>query len=482
MTEKKNCSIAVASAFFVLFLLFVLLFTPTITTNAVVSGSAAIYNFEQAGKVEFNIKQNQMNVKDVSDRFKINDYIWCLVYFDNNTLATKNGTLDIYFYSPDGLYKKFLDVTKNIANVSSGNVGGICDDSNQTICGAFYQVNESLEGDWKCEAVSTTSSGKVNVTSDKFFMINNAPVLQEDIPDLQINKNGSYDEIDMDEYFEDDDDLEFGLSGLKYLTAKFDSSNKLIFANPNKFEGVENISVRASDGYSVTSSNYFLVKVGNGTFVPFLVQGCISDWKTTSWSACIQGLQVRTVVDVNSCGVIIDKPAETQSCVEIPSDMTSGEKYQTSVTPIIVKDVQISSLVWVLLFLGIFVFIAVGIYYFINKFKRNNKDVQQDLFVNNRQEKVKEIFDSSTKNLGSNNELDVYIQKSLESKINISIIKQNLLNAGWDRKLVDEKIAFVQTKLFVKDKLGSGVDKEKLKQSFLLKGWKEEQIKDLFDE
>jgi uncharacterized Zn-binding protein involved in type VI secretion len=42
---------------------------------------------------------------------------------------------------------------------------------------------------------------------------------------------------------------------------------------------------------------------------------CVPNWQCTSWSECgSDGKQTRTCSDLNNCGTISGKPAETQSC------------------------------------------------------------------------------------------------------------------------------------------------------------------------
>ena len=45
---------------------------------------------------------------------------------------------------------------------------------------------------------------------------------------------------------------------------------------------------------------------------------CTPDWHCNNWSECINGIQIRSCVDFNTCGDISTKPAENQSCDCIP--------------------------------------------------------------------------------------------------------------------------------------------------------------------
>ncbi|MDI6826512.1 MAG: helix-turn-helix domain-containing protein [Candidatus Aenigmarchaeota archaeon] len=43
---------------------------------------------------------------------------------------------------------------------------------------------------------------------------------------------------------------------------------------------------------------------------------CEELWNCVEWSSCIDGQQTRTCVDLNLCGTTLDKPSETQLCIE----------------------------------------------------------------------------------------------------------------------------------------------------------------------
>ncbi len=45
---------------------------------------------------------------------------------------------------------------------------------------------------------------------------------------------------------------------------------------------------------------------------------CNSIWQCSSWSICINSQQTRLCTDANSCGVLINKPSEIQSCIVPP--------------------------------------------------------------------------------------------------------------------------------------------------------------------
>jgi hypothetical protein len=48
---------------------------------------------------------------------------------------------------------------------------------------------------------------------------------------------------------------------------------------------------------------------GNGGGV-----SCIEEWNCQLWAECIEGMQYRTCLDINSCGTEVDKPFESRTC------------------------------------------------------------------------------------------------------------------------------------------------------------------------
>jgi len=61
-----------------------------------------------------------------------------------------------------------------------------------------------------------------------------------------------------------------------------------------------------------------------------VINDCNPNWQCSSWSACSSsGKQTRTCLDNNNCGVLTNKPSESQSCtlpVEESDKTTMGEK------------------------------------------------------------------------------------------------------------------------------------------------------------
>jgi len=62
-------------------------------------------------------------------------------------------------------------------------------------------------------------------------------------------------------------------------------------------------------------------------------QFCDVNWKCTSWSNCINGIQTRKCYDANSCGLSYNKPDETAECdVGVLKNPTESKKDFTSLS------------------------------------------------------------------------------------------------------------------------------------------------------
>jgi hypothetical protein len=55
---------------------------------------------------------------------------------------------------------------------------------------------------------------------------------------------------------------------------------------------------------------------------------CTENWSCTAWTDCVGGSQTRTCTDSNSCGTVVSKPSESQSCT-VPSGGGGGSSTST---------------------------------------------------------------------------------------------------------------------------------------------------------
>ncbi len=79
------------------------------------------------------------------------------------------------------------------------------------------------------------------------------------------------------------------------------------------------------DNLPPKTTYYFAVKTvdeaGNTSAISNIASattGCIESWTHSEWSSCVDGVQTRTVDDLNDCGTVVDRPADSQACYSAP--------------------------------------------------------------------------------------------------------------------------------------------------------------------
>ncbi len=90
---------------------------------------------------------------------------------------------------------------------------------------------------------------------------NKAPVLKEDIPDIEVEAGQTY-EIDLDDYFEDPDGDDLTYVTIKPLNIDVSITDSIVKLTPKSdFEGTSEVTFYASDGKEITQSNTITIKV-----------------------------------------------------------------------------------------------------------------------------------------------------------------------------------------------------------------------------
>ncbi len=166
------------------------------------------------------------------------------------------------------------------------------------------------------------------------------------------------------------------------------------------------------------------------------VVSCTESWSCTGWSSCGFGRQTRTCTDLNSCGTIIERPPQTQICVQtsgnvppsaesrqqeiqtLPSTATQQEETPQVQQPSISQE---KSSIWGLIAGIIVVLLTITglLFYFFYRSKR--------------QSLVHESFSSPAQNT-----LRQYIAKDRARGVDDNAIRQSLLQAGWNQRDVEE--------------------------------------------
>lgn len=131
--------------------------------------------------------------------------------------------------------------------------------------------------------------------------------------------------------------------------------------------GADNFWYNVNGTANITLNGNITLSLGNGTYILYLFAnnslgvteksvsftvaaeieddgelpggpGCTVDWACNDWSACVNGLQTRSCVDLNDCNSERDKPSEERDCVQgLCVDGTSYDQCSTE-QPVFCKD------------------------------------------------------------------------------------------------------------------------------------------------
>ncbi|MFH0832197.1 MAG: lamin tail domain-containing protein [Candidatus Aenigmatarchaeota archaeon] len=74
-------------------------------------------------------------------------------------------------------------------------------------------------------------------------------------------------------------------------------------------------SATCLDGYVAVCNNSCISGVCSNC-TPSCEGHCVESWNCSAWSECLNIQQNRTCYDVNNCGTLLNKPNETQECIE----------------------------------------------------------------------------------------------------------------------------------------------------------------------
>ena len=390
----------------------------------------------------------------LSNELKVGDTIVCGVFYSGP------GNLTIKIFAPG-------DRTSNPTEQVSGSELNCNTVDGFTTCYALYNVRTFKAGQWNCyaELVNGVFIDSA-VPLETLFMSSSSPSLKQNINNFNITIDGSYSPLlNLNNYFENvgNNSLEFSVVGNKYIIFTVSNGGLVRFANPNGFEGIENLTFVARNDDGITRSNPVLVRVGIGSNIPASTStqtqnDCNPRWECR-WSSCIGDFQSYSCVDVNNCGVLTGKPEEkTESCgshVESSFDDSTGEIYSSSGLSLITKIIifGITLLVVIGLLLGIFLFS-----------KKNKSSIAKSPIITElkNQESLSDIIESR---LNKGEKLD---------KIQYDLLLKNKKQAD-----IEYSSNFVTLKLFVKQKISEGFPKDKIIDSLKMKGWKDEIIKDV---
>ncbi|MBU1946933.1 MAG: hypothetical protein KKC54_08275, partial [Nanoarchaeota archaeon] len=128
---------------------------------------------------------------------------------------------------------------------------------------SFYRLVINVTGGFiEIDSISYNVEEEV-VVSDNSSILNEAPILVKDIPDIVIEKNGRH-TIDLSEYFEDDDKIVYYLPRLEDIFFA-NSYTDTVFIVPNlDYTGNQETFFIASDNEHTVKSNKFAITVKDG--------------------------------------------------------------------------------------------------------------------------------------------------------------------------------------------------------------------------
>jgi len=141
------------------------------------------------------------------------------------------------------------------------------------------------------------------------FIINADPNVDFGTLAVYIGTSGFDNSVDLDSYVSDAD------TTIMDLVWSCSSTNPNITTSINALNHV--LSITAQDGsYSgtLTCSAADSFASDSDSFNVFVNTACTESWSCSAWSACTAGTQTRTCTDLNGCGTMISKPAESQGC------------------------------------------------------------------------------------------------------------------------------------------------------------------------
>ncbi len=208
-----------------------------------------------AAEIPDNINQNCMNDAPVLINNIPN------LIFNEDTIKNNAYNLNNYFSDTDGDSLSFNFAGNLMVNIN--NLNGI--------------INLNPEKDFfgSETIIFSASDGIINTLSNEVVLtvnnVNDAPVLINNIPDINFDEDTTYN-LDLNNYFRDadGDSLSFDVSG--NLRTNSDITNGLLTLTPqNDFFGNENLRFSASDGVINTLSNEVVLTVNNVNDAPVLI-------------------------------------------------------------------------------------------------------------------------------------------------------------------------------------------------------------------
>ncbi|MEA3430230.1 MAG: hypothetical protein U9R08_03075 [Nanoarchaeota archaeon] len=184
------------------------------------------------------------------------------------------------------------------------------------------------------------------------------------------------------------------------------------------------------------------IEIEDSRITGAVAAACITDWKCSDWSACINNIQTRDCIDSNNCGTNDDKPIDQKDCEvrEVVPVVTTPETSE----PIFVQPPKPKNYAWIL-YVVMFVIIGLIAIVLIQKYRYTKH--------------------------APNEQPHRFIHFSLKEGHDEDKIKQKLTNQGWQQQHVEDVVQLEKLRHYIIDELRKGVDREQLIKYLVDYGW-----------
>lgn len=462
-----------------------------------------------------------------SNKFRVKDYVNCSSIVKDTDSSTVN-------------VKYILWNETNFASpFKSGDVSCSGDSwVNGKSCNISVQITESHIDEWTCTISANDTIKGTYVNSSSIDMLNSPPILKDNFDNMSWRKNTN-DSLELEDYFSEPDGqkLIYNFTGNNSISIFINSNDEAEFVPKANWTGTNLIRFSANDSLGLyVVGNLFLINITNST------SSCSETWNCTNWTSCVNNVRTRTCIDENNCGTLTGRPAINESCTgstcgindgcsiscvggdsdcscSLENGYVCGSNQTCSSSTLLhsgsgiccsisctstvlagtTTNVNLGTntnlenksnkvLIGVSLISGIvFIMILVIIIYTYVQRKRavveesspivQPKEVAPQTFV-------KEIKQEPTIKVRPVNveKMKEYIQKSLNAKVPLKNIKEELERAGWPQSDIEKELSLARLSNYIQVKINQGIPKEQIISSLRIKGWKEEQIKEALKE
>ena len=275
-------------------------------------------------------------------------------------------------------------------------------DANKDLKNVEVTVNKLLEA---------PANAEISSEAYQFFEIKTRNIAEDDIGTITIRFDVTKSWMEATEISEEDVVL------VHYKNSQWEELPTIIIQLDNQTD--ESLVTYES---TAESFSYFAIAakqsaIGAGALTN---DTCTESWECIEWSECIDGEQIRSCLDKNSCTSPKSKPAESKDCSNLAEGLDIDIREPISLGSIFL---------WVLIITGAIV-LGVGSYYAYQRYSEyvigtagNQGNFAGRNISNEHMEKLND-----------------YITKCLSRGFGPQIIEKQLLSVGWPKDMVDKQI------------------------------------------